>query len=273
MQMERNWQVTVQYDGTGYMGWQVQPDQISIQQRIQEVLKKIYGAEIRIEGSGRTDAGVHALGQVFSFKEPRKISLNEKSFHKALNSLLPPEIRLLTARLVSDDFHARFSAVGKTYIYVLERSQRSIPFMNRSSWNQRYKLDLELMKQAIARFEGVHDFTAFTVKTKSFKGSAVREVFKTEIESWHGLLFLRFTGSGFLYKMIRSLTGQVVEVGSGLSDISKIDNLFESGCRLKAAQTAPAKGLFLAEVYYDKEELARRLLVSPSEMFISRFFS
>ncbi len=270
--MQRKWKVTVQYDGTGYMGWQIQPDQISIQEEIQKVLKQIYGAEIRIDGSGRTDAGVHALGQVFSFLEPRVVSLNEESFYKALNSLLPREIKILKAELVDDEFHARFNAVGKTYIYMIESSNRGLPFMSRFTWHRRYNLDCDKMSAAIKLFEGSHDFMAFTVKPQALKGSAVRTIFKAELERWEGLILLRFTGSGFLYKMVRSLTGQVVEAGCGGCELSKIEKLFESGCRLKAAQTAPPQGLFLSEVYYDVAEMERRLDVAPSDIFKERFF-
>ena len=271
--MLRTWKVTVQYDGTDYMGWQIQPDQVSVQEKIQDVLKEIYGDEIRIDGSGRTDAGVHALGQVFSFKETREISFNESSFYRALNSMLPPTIRILKSEVVDDEFHARFTAKGKTYIYTLENSNRGIPFLNRYAWHRRFKLDLDRAREAISLFEGEHDFTAFTVKTKQgLKGGAVRTIFKTEIEEWEGLILLRFTGSGFLYKMVRALTGQVVEVACGLSELDKIKQLFESGCRLKAAQTAPPQGLFLAEVYYKDDELKRRLEVAPSEIFKDRFY-
>jgi len=269
--MLRNWKVTVQYDGTAYQGWQIQPDFPTVQEEIQKVLSDIYRNPIQIDGSGRTDAGVHALGQVFSFQEPRKVKFTEQSFVIALNSLLPPDIKLLKAEIVDEDFHARFSAVGKTYIYVLETSNRANPFLRHYAWNRRNKFNFELLEKAIKKFEGEHDFSAFTIKNKFLKGTAVREIFKTEVEQLDNQIFLRFTGSGFLYKMVRSLTGQVVEVGAGFSEISKIDPLFESGCRLKAAKTAPPQGLFLAEVYYDKKELESRLSSTPVEIYKERF--
>lgn len=270
--MLRNWKVTVQYDGTRYQGWQIQPDFPSVQEEIQKILSDIYQSPIQIDGSGRTDAGVHALGQVFSFTETREVKFTEKSFVVALNSLLPDDIRLLSAEIVPDDFHARFSAVGKTYIYVIETSNRSNPFWRNFTWNRRNKLDLDLLKKAIKKFEGEHDFSAFTVKNKFLKGTAVREIFKTDLEAKDSMIFLRFTGSGFLYKMVRSLTGQAVEVGSGLASLDKIEPLFESGCRLKAARTAPPQGLYLAEVYYEKKELESRLSVSPVQIFNERFY-
>ena len=269
--MLRNWKVTVQYDGTAYQGWQIQPDFPTVQEEIQKVLKDIYQSDIQIDGSGRTDAGVHALGQVFSFKETREVKFTEKSFVIALNSLLPPDIKLLKAEIVDDDFHARFSAVGKTYIYVLETSNRANPFWRYFAWNRRNKLDLDLLAKAVKKFEGEHDFSAFTIKNKFLKGTAVREIFKTEVETKDSLVFMRFTGSGFLYKMVRALSGQAVEIGSGLAPLEKIDPLFESGCRLKAAKTAPPQGLFLAEVYYDKKELETRMNSSPVEIFNARF--
>ena len=269
----RKWKVTVQYDGTDYSGWQIQTDFLSVQETIQKILLDIYSSEVKIEGSGRTDAGVHALGQVFSFDEPREVSFDENSFYRALNSMLPPDIKVLKTELAADDFHARFSTTGKTYIYAVDNSNRGNPFWRRFSWHRRFKLDDKKLAESLSLFEGEHDFTAFTVKTKNgLKGTAVRKIFKAEFENWEGLTLIRFTGSGFLYKMVRSLTGQAVEVASGLNEISKIQELFKSGCRLKAAQTAPASGLFLAEVYYDEEELKRRLNKAPSEIFTERFF-
>ena len=271
--MARKWKVTVQYDGTDFAGWQIQPELMSVQEAIQNVLTDIYKSDIKIDGSGRTDAGVHALGQVFSFDEPREVSFDEDSFYRALNSMLPPEIKVLQTEIADNDFHARFSAAGKTYLYAVDCSNRGNPFMRRFSWNRRFQLDKGLLQKALHLFEGEHDFTAFTVKSKNgLKGSAVRTVFKAEYEEWEGLLLLRFTGSGFLYKMVRALTGHAVEVASGLSELSKITKLMNSGCRLKAAQTAPPEGLFLAEVYYDEEELKRRLQKTPSEIFRERFF-
>ena len=269
--MLRNWKVTVQYDGTAYQGWQIQPDFPTVQEEIQKVLNGIYKSPIQIDGSGRTDAGVHSLGQVFSFIEPREIKFTEQSIVVALNSLLPPAIKLLKAEIVDEDFHARFSAVGKTYIYVLETSNRANPFLRHYAWNRRNKFDLTLLEKAIKKFEGEHDFSAFTIKNKFLKGSAVRRIFKTEVELLDSQIYLRFTGSGFLYKMVRALTGQVVEIGAGLADLSKIDPLFETRSRVKAAKTAPPQGLFLAEVYYDKKELESRLSSTPVEIFKERF--
>lgn len=270
--MLRSWKVTVQYDGTKYQGWQIQPDFPTVQEEIQKVLKGIYQSAIQIDGSGRTDAGVHGLGQVFSFKETREVKFTEKSFTIALNSLLPPDIKILEAEIVPDDFHARFSAVGKTYIYVIETSNRSNPFWRHYSWNRRNKMDLGVLEEAIKKFEGEHDFSGFTVKNKDLKGSAVRKIFKTEIAAKDSLIFLRFTGSGFLYKMVRALTGQTVEIGSKLETLDKIDSLLQSGCRLRAAKTAPPQGLFLAEVYYDTKKMESRLNSTPIEIFNERFY-
>jgi tRNA pseudouridine38-40 synthase len=270
--MLRNWKVTVQYDGTDYWGWQVQPEHLSVQEEIQRVLSKVYAAPCAIQGSGRTDSGVHALGQVFSFYEPRRISLTPERFVKALNALLPPAIRILRAEEAAEDFHARFGALGKTYIYLIENSERAIPFWRHYSWNRRYSMDLDAAGRVMAQLQGEHDFSAFTVKNQELKGPAVRTIFKTEVERWQGMTLLRFTGSGFLYKMVRSLTGQVVETACGLSDESKTAALLENGCRLKAAQVAPPQGLYLAEVYYEEDKLERALTRSAAEIFQEGFF-
>ena len=270
--MLRNWQVEVQYDGGAYQGWQIQPDFPSVQQEIQQTLSQIYNAECRVEGSGRTDAGVHALGQVFSFKEPREIKLDKDRFKLALNSLLNPDIRVVSAKVCKNDFHARFSAVGKTYIYLMETSLRCNPFWRNFSWNRRKNLDTEKMEQAISLFEGEHDFSAFTVQNKMLKGSAVRNIFKTELTVEGSFIYMRFTGSGFLYKMVRSMAGQTVEAGLKQADPSKVTELLKTGSRLKAARTAPPQGLYLTEVYYDKEILNKRLKIGAADIFKKRFF-
>ena len=133
-------------------------------------------------------------------------------------------------------------------------------------------MDLGVLEEAIKKFEGEHDFSGFTVKNKDLKGSAVRKIFKTEIAAKDSLIFLRFTGSGFLYKMVRALTGQTVEIGSKLATLDKIDSLLQSGCRLRAAKTAPPQGLFLAEVYYDTKKMESRLNSTPIEIFNERFY-
>jgi len=271
--MQRCWKVTVQYDGTNYFGWQVQPDRTAVQQVIQECLSSVYTLPCRVFGSGRTDAGVHALGQVFSFHEPRAISLNEHTFAKALNALLPEDIRIFSAEVVEDSFHARFSAVGKTYVYLIDRSDRNNPFMRHVSWNRRHHFKLEVIREVLAVLQGEHDFKAFTVNNGMPKDSSVRTIYKTALEQWEDFYFLSFTGSGFLYKMVRSLVGQVVECGAGLSEPSKVKALLDTGCRIKAAQVAPAKGLFLGEVYYSQSELDRGLKTSAVSLFQERFFN
>lgn len=271
--MVRCWKVTVQYDGSEYFGWQWQPDQPSIQEEIQKTIESLYTVPALIDGSGRTDAGVHALGQVFSFKEPRLIKLDENSFKKAMNALLPPAIRVFRAEIVDEDFHARFSAVGKTYVYLLDKSDRVNPFFRSFSWNRRHGFDMELTRKVLDLFEGEHDFSAFTVNVHTLKGSAVRKVFKTNIEEWKGFYVLSFTGSGFLYKMVRSLVGQVVECAAGLKTFEKAEELLKTGKREKAAQVAPSKGLFLGKVYYSEEELSEGLKTPAVKLFDESFFT
>ena len=271
--MVRNWKVTVQYDGTEYFGWQWQPDQPSIQEAIQDILAKIYATPCLIEGSGRTDAGVHALGQVFSFQEPREIKFSEAGFKRALNALLPPAIRVFKAEVVEEGFHARFSAVGKTYVYLIDKSNRVNPFLRDFSWNRRHEFDMNVTRSVLDLFEGEHDFSAFTVNLQLLKSSAVRKIFKADIEEWHGYYVISFTGSGFLYKMVRSLVGQVVECAAGIKTYEKAFELLKTGKRIKAAQVAPAKGLFLGKVYYSEEELREGLSTPTLNIFRDRFFT
>ena len=268
----RNWKVTVQYDGADYSGWQIQPDRITVQEEIEKALAQVYNQPCSVEGSGRTDSGVHALGQVFSFREPRKSSFTEASFTRAFNSLLPGGVKLLQAEEASDDFHARFSAVGKTYIYLVERSQHFSPFMRHFCWNRRYKMDAGKAREVLNLFEGEHDFASYAVKSQDPKRSTIRTIYKATLEEWQGLWLIRFTGNGFLYKMVRSLAGQVIETASGISDASKVVRLLQAKDRLKIAQVAPAKGLFLGEVYYSQEEMNSRLETPASQIFNERFF-
>ena len=271
--MLRRWKVTVQYDGTEYFGWQWQPDQPSVQEAIQDTLSSIYTEQCIIDGSGRTDAGVHALGQVFSFQEPREIKLDEATFKKAMNALLPQAIRVFKAEIVDEGFHARFSAFGKTYVYLIDQSDRINPFSRNFSWNRRHDFDMDLTRRVLELFEGEHDFSAFTVNVHMLKGTAVRKVFKADIEEWQGYYVLSFTGSGFLYKMVRSLVGQVVECAAGLKTYEKAVELLKTGRRVKAAQVAPAKGLFLGKVYYSEEELREGLSTPALNLFRERFFN
>jgi tRNA pseudouridine38-40 synthase len=244
----RNVRLLLEYDGTGYHGWQRQKGDLSIQQVIEEALERLTGEKVRLIGSGRTDAGVHALGQVANFRTSSSIPL--KAFHEGLNSMLPYDIAVLEAREVPPEFHARKSALSKTYEYrLLNRPSRS-PLYHHYGWWVSHKLDLAAMTAAALALPGEHDFSAFRA-SGSGNLNPVREIFRAHWQTHTGG-WLRFTitGNGFLRGMVRSLVGSMVEIGKGKAEPSLLVELLQSGERRLAGPTAPPQGLYLVEVVY-----------------------
>ncbi len=248
MPASRNLRLLLEYDGSRYHGWQRQAGDLSIQQVIEEALERLTGAPVRLIGSGRTDAGVHALGQVANFRTPSSIPL--KAFHEGLNSMLPDDIAVLEAIEVPPEFHARKAALSKTYEYrLLNRPSRS-PLQHHYSWWLAHRLDPEAMAAAAALLPGEHDFSAFRA-SGSGNLNPVRRIaaarWRTHPGGW-----LRFsiTGNGFLRGMVRSLVGTMVEVGKGKAEPALLVELLRSGERRLAGPTAPGQGLYLVKVVY-----------------------
>ncbi|MFA4901597.1 MAG: tRNA pseudouridine(38-40) synthase TruA [Desulfobaccales bacterium] len=250
MDPRRNIRLLLEYNGTRYRGWQRQADAATIQQTIEEALERLTGESVALIGSGRTDAGVHALGQVASFRLKSTIPL--KAFHDGLNSMLPPDIAVLSATEAPPEFHARKSALHKTYEYrILKRRTRS-PLYHHYAWWIALHLDLEALAAAAAFLPGEHDFTAFRASGSDNK-NPVREVLAA---AWReepgGWLSFTITATGFLRGMVRSLVGTMVEVGKGKAQPDRLAELLASGARHLAGPTAPPQGLYLVEVYYEK---------------------
>ncbi len=246
--MMRTIKLTIEYDGTNYLGWQVQPKGPTIQRVLEETLKKITGEEVRLIGSGRTDAGVHAFGQVAHFKTHSKISLH--SMARALNSLLPPDIVIRRVREVDENFHARKSCKSKIYEYrILNRNLRSA-FYNKYAWHIPQKLNLKEMKEATRYLIGEHDFSSFrSVGTPT--QTATRKVIRAEWKKGRdGLLYFEIEANGFLKQMVRAMVGTLVEVGRGRLSPEEFQEILQSKDRRKAGPTAPAHGLLLKEVKY-----------------------
>jgi len=244
----RTIKLTIEYDGTNYLGWQVQPKGPTIQRVLEETLKKITGEEVRLIGSGRTDAGVHAFGQVAHFKTHSKISLH--SMARALNSLLPPDIVIRRVREVDENFHARKSCKSKIYEYrILNRNLRSA-FYNKYAWHIPQKLNLKEMKEATRYLIGEHDFSSFrSVGTPT--QTATRKVIRAEWKKGRdGLLYFEIEANGFLKQMVRAMVGTLVEVGRGRLSSDEFQEILQSKDRRKAGPTAPAHGLLLKEVKY-----------------------
>ena len=245
----------VAYDGTDFSGWQVQPDRISVQETIEKHLAEIYvNQPVRIHASGRTDAGVHAMGQTVTFDPPDRPEIPPENLMNALNNSLPDSITVRVAEFApSPDFHARYSAVGKAYTYFLNTAEKT-PFNSRYSWHQPACTDICGIRKAADILTGTHDFSSFTTSRKDID-NAVRTLYRIDIDTCGDYLCLTFVGSGFLYKMIRGLTGALVLVGSGRLAVSDVADILKAEDRAKAPKGAPPNGLFLMKVFYDDEKL------------------
>jgi tRNA pseudouridine38-40 synthase len=249
MDPRRNIRLLLEYDGTRYHGWQRQADAATIQQTLEEALERLTEEKVALIGSGRTDAGVHALGQVANFRLNSTIPL--KAFHEGLNSMLPKDIAVLAATEAPPEFHARKSALSKTYEYrILNRGNRS-PLHYHYAWWLAQPLDLAALAAAAAFLPGEHDFTAFRA-SGSDNLNPVRQI---SAASWHdgpgNWLSFTITATGFLRGMVRSLVGTMVEAGRGKAPATLLAELLASGARHLAGPTAPPQGLYLVEVLYE----------------------
>lgn len=250
--------LTIAYDGTNYHGWQVQPNGISIQQVLQEKLAVITGAEVPVLSAGRTDAGVHALGQIAAF---RTLSRHEPEvFLRALNATLPADIRVLDAAAAEDAFHPRFDAVKKTYAYIIANCRDLSPFAARYAWKIPHPLQIDRMQAASACLLGRHDFSAFRASGCGAR-TTVRSMETIDIAAHSGIDFLglrlegefivfRITADAFLRHMARNMVGTLVEVGLKKREADAVPELLRSKNRPDAGPTAPACGLFLERIFY-----------------------
>lgn len=237
----------VQYDGTNYSGWQVQPSSASIQSTIEDAFKKILSREIKIYGSGRTDTGVHAQGQTFHFDLDENLDLEKLRY--SLNSVLPSDIRLLSFKEVSEDFHARHSAKSKTYQYILNLGEKNV-FTNKYEEQFNKPLNIDEIRKAAQVFEGKHCFQNFTTKEED-QDNFIRTINCINVEfTSEKRLIIRFNGDGFMRYMIRFLVGTLIQVGIGKLSVSDIEYLLTKKERLPVSYKASAKGLSLEEVIY-----------------------
>lgn len=244
----RNIKVLLQYDGTNYHGFQRQTDHLpTIQQAVEDALESLTKEKIIINGAGRTDAGVHAMGQVFNFKSHCQIPVER--FPLAMNRLLPPDIVVLRAEDVDTDFHARFHAKGKLYRYHIYNARIPSAFDRRYSFYVPQKLDIDKMRQAAGYIVGEHDFSAFKNAAGKTRTS-VRNIFSLEIEDCLPHLFISVEGSGFLYNMVRIITGTLIYVGKGKLAPENVQAFLEEGNRNDAGPTVPAQGLCMMRVDY-----------------------
>lgn len=247
-----NIKLTLAYDGTDFHGWQVQPGQATIQGALTDVLRKITQERIQIHAAGRTDAGVHALGQVAHFKT--RSELTAKEFQRAFNALLPATIRVVAAEEVGPDFHARWNAQAKTYQYRIYRGRVAPPFVWRYVLHYPFPLDEEAMAKAARLFEGEHDFTSFAASSGSeeedHERTMVRVIYSAEVRREGEELIYRVRGKSFLRYMVRKMAGTLMETGKGKLKPEEMAALFEMRDRSKSGMTVPPQGLCLVAVEY-----------------------
>jgi tRNA pseudouridine38-40 synthase len=244
----QRWKCVCAYDGRDFGGWQSQPDGRAVQDAIEHRLRTMFSREMRIHGSGRTDAGVHALGQVFHFDADWRHGAEK--LLAAVQSGLPRTIQIRSVRPVSRDFHARISARGKIYFYQLHQGGPADPFLHPFCWSVHQRLDVESMRAGAQRLAGRHDFRAFSASNRVEKEDTVRDLRRLEITGRGARLRITAEGDGFLYKMVRSVVGALLAVGEGKLTPAQVEAILRSGRRTHAVQTAPAQGLFLARVLY-----------------------
>lgn len=246
--MIQNYKLTIQYDGTRYNGWQRQGNtENTIQGKLNEIIGRYLGEKIDIVGSGRTDAGVHAYGQVANFKTEK--CLDGDQFLKEINAYLPQDIRIVKVESVDERFHARLSAVSKTYEYVIDNGLAADVFTRKYAYRLEETLDVGKMCSAAGFLRGTHDYTSFC-GNKKFKKSAVRTVTDIMIMELDGKITISFTGNGFLQNMVRIMTGTLIETGLGKRDPESMTAILNAKSRAAAGMMAPAEGLFLKEVNY-----------------------
>lgn len=244
------YKMKIAYDGTDYCGWQSQPHGVSIQDLIQRALKTVTRQEVPIVGAGRTDAGVHALGQVAHFRCREPVDLHRVLY--SCNALLPGDIRIMSLEEAPALFHARYSATGKIYHYHLRLDRVPDPFRRRFYAAPRAHCDVDLMRQAAPLFLGKRDFSAFAneASTGAASQNPVRTLYRLDIVPEEGGVCLEFQGDGFLYKMVRNIVGTLLEISSGKRSVTSVPDLFLRQDRRQSGMAAPAQGLFLMEVLY-----------------------
>ncbi len=244
--------LTIAYDGLDFSGWQNQPQLITVQEMIEKAMAEVAKAPIRLYGSGRTDAGVHALGQVAHFEAPDHLTMNPFNWVPALNTKLPPSIRIMSCEEVSADFHARYSATSKTYTYRLCTLPILPPFDAKRAWHIPRLLNPDDLGEALSLYLGTHDFRAFSSNRghETEETDYSRTITQADFVPTHDGFLLTYTGNGFLYKMVRFLTGAAVQAAQGYLRLDDLYDLINSPQEKKAPHCAPADGLTLLEVHY-----------------------
>ncbi len=243
----------VQYEGTNFAGWQIQPNERTIQEEIEKVISRIFDTKVQIYGSGRTDAGVHAIGQTFHFDAPKPVENLEK-LRYSFNSLLPNDIHINALKEVDDNFHARFDVVSKLYLYSLSTGEYDVFSRNYSTQFMR-KLNIKKIKEASKIFIGKHNFQNFTSKEEDHN-DFIRTIYDFEIDVVGKTILFSISGTGFMKYMVRMIVGTLIEVGLGKLNVNDIEELLDSKIRSIVPYKAPPQGLYLVNVEYASGEEA-----------------
>ena len=244
----KNIKLTIEYDGKDFNGWQKQPTKLNIQGEIERAISEITGEETELIASGRTDAGVHAIAQIANFKTNSNFPVEK--YPIALNAKLKKSIRIQRAEEVEERFHARYNCIQKTYRYIINNSKYGSSIYRNLEYFVPQKLDINAMKKAAKYFEGKHDFKGFKATGGNNKNT-IRTIYKIAIKNENSRIFMEFTGDGFLYNMVRIISGTLLEVGLGKIKPEEIPNIINSKDRTKAGKTLPAHALYLVEVNYN----------------------
>ncbi len=244
----------ISFDGSNYGGWQIQPNRESVQETVEKVLSRLYNYQkIELVGSSRTDAGVHAINFAAAFLAPKSPAIPIGKLKNSLNMMLPSDIKIQTIKEVDLNFHARFFALGKAYTYVIKLAGAT-PFSNRYSHAPRHKMNIEAIKKATEHLVGTHDFSSFACVGNPIE-DAVRTLYRIDVQTFGDYLTLTYVGNGFLYKMVRCLTGTLLAVGAGKFQADEVKTLLEAKDRTLGHTTASPGGLFLVKVFYDQDEM------------------
>lgn len=252
MQKERSLLLKICYDGSGYHGWQIQNNAVAVQQVFQEAMGKVLGSSPDLKGCSRTDTGVHALEFCISIKTESEIPC--KRLVGALNHFLPPDIAVLSCEEVPKDFHARYSCMGKQYVYKIWNNPVRSPFLDKRALHYWYNLDIEKLNEAAGFFIGSHDFTSFCTLDQRERGDMTRTITRSQWERKGDLVTYRVAADGFLYNMVRIMVGTMLRVAQEKFKPSDIPEIIKAKSRKLAGPTAPACGLYLEKVFYKPED-------------------
>lgn len=244
--------VKLRYNGTNYVGWQVQKNGLSVQTCVQDAIEKIYGIRCDVTGCSRTDSGVHANGYCFCFSLP--FYIQPYKVISALNFALPEDMGVVDCFQVSDDFHPRYNAVAKEYIYKIYDGYTRNPFLNGLAYHYIGRLNLKLINDTASEFTGKHDFRSFMAKGSKITDT-VRTVFYCDAKDMEDYVQIRICADGFLYKMVRIIVGTLLAVNEQKIDKNQISDIISAKDRNKAGKTAPPEGLYLSKVFYDIKEV------------------